>query len=449
MIRFLVFLFLILFTSTTFSQSLSADDKWYIKKYVLQDQKIPDDALATFLDDPAHVNRLRECVKLSHDLEHLINVKGYTSLYQMVDEFTKKYADKRSVFFPGWKEEEHGYLMQISFVSNDMYGDKYILGVNEANHHRLLQEYIKERSAGLTSDNAFGSVAVRFPESVDELKTGMKKSEAATNALAQDQVYSLARENETVTSDSRLTLWLEINFYRNMRREAIKKIDAELIGPLEARLESCKDYITGDVEEKLPKHTVSIRVVDEKKNGVSFATINFPDGSVQTTDQFGKYNYVHTGLQKPVRIEVSKDGYETTVWSIAPGMTAIVVDLSKKKQVTSKSRWDGTYANDTMTLKLTGNSATYSYRSKGYTQTGTWTIKWDNEYGAKGTFSEKYEDAEKYGTRGGAVVIVMEENKLTYETVNYAPSFKWKDGIQRPSPWIEGMTWNQVLIRKN
>src|SRR6185503_21059379 len=127
----------------------------------------------------AHYSLLQECIKLSHDLEHLNNVKRSTNLAQMVDQFTQKNADKRIEIFPGWKQDEYAMLTQMSFSSNQVNEASTVMGVNEQNHTSLLNAYAKNRESGMSPDDAFGDVGIFRAESVESLQAAMNSSAEA------------------------------------------------------------------------------------------------------------------------------------------------------------------------------------------------------------------------------------------------------------------------------
>lgn len=117
--------------------------------------------------------------------------------------------------------------------------------------------------------------------------------------------------------------------------------------------------------------------------------------------------------------------------------------------------WTGTWVGggDTVTISATGNSISASFQYKHpphSTGTGQWTNCKIEGNKATCNWSENYDDEDKSAVRGGTLVVTLNGDSITGQSLEEnEPRFTWKQGISPYSSSIrKGARWSINLTRK-
>src|SRR4030095_8203574 len=137
-------------------------------------------------------------VKKYSDLEAVRTIEDMAEMYSQLGQ---RVSELRNRFLPDFIRTEYKYAM-AALPGNT-------IKIDASKHANLLRRYYAGRKDKLNMENTFGSMIIQYPEMIESLRKAVKTE--------------LNKEMD----DARLNLWLEMNYYQEMRMNAVKQIITE------------------------------------------------------------------------------------------------------------------------------------------------------------------------------------------------------------------------------
>lgn len=207
-------------------------------------------------------------VKKYSDLDTIRKIEDMSEMYSQLGQ---KVSELRNKFLPDFVRNDYRYTMQV------LQGNT--IEIDATKHADLLKRYYSGRKDKLNSENTFGSMIIQYPELIEALRKAVKT------------------ETNRETNDARLNLWLEMNYYQDMRLNAVKQILAEEKNVRSVLEDGCLAYLPNRFaevakENSTPQNWVgvfaneSLTLKFQERSGFVFASADTRVGSASESSQW-------------------------------------------------------------------------------------------------------------------------------------------------------------------